>query len=99
MLNQSERKSAVTVQVVDGKVFISYETKTPETVAKRLLQAKQELGVTWYGVASLLGLEPTENNVRLLSRWQRDPSSSSAREMPENAWKNLLMLLQGQAPL
>ncbi|MGR2997558.1 hypothetical protein ABMY12_20685 [Vibrio vulnificus] len=99
MSNQSERKSAVTVQVVDGKVSIIYEAKTPENIAKRLFQAKQELGVTWYGVASLLGLEPTENNVRLLSRWQRDSSARSAREMPENAWKNLLMLLEGQAPL
>ena len=87
------------MKVVEGKVFISYEAKTPENIAKRLLQAKQKLGVTWYGVASLLGLEPTENNVRLLQRWQRDPSKGSAREMPDARWIVLLTLVHGQTSI
>ncbi|RZQ33204.1 hypothetical protein [Vibrio vulnificus] len=91
--------SAIKVIVENGHVELSYEEKTPENIGKRLNQLKQHLGVTWYGVAKVFNMKPSESSVRLFARWQRDPSQASYQEMPENSWKLLLALLDGQDPL
>lgn len=90
-------KDAITISVKDGLVSTSYEPKTSENIARKLNQLKMHLGVTWYGVAEVLGLQPTEGSVRLFKRWARDPSMSSYREMPENQWKLLLAIVDGQS--
>lgn len=88
--------TAIKLSVVDGKVAISYEEKTSKNIDKRLKQLKESLGVTWYGVAEVMGLKPTEASAKLLGRWGRDPSKSSFQEMPESQWKVLLMLTEGK---
>lgn len=88
--------SAITITVDGGEVSVHYEEKTSENIEKRLRQLKDALGVTWYGVAVVLGMKPTEGSVRLFKRWARDPSMASFQEMPESQWKLLLTLIDGQ---
>ncbi|MEZ8082829.1 hypothetical protein [Enterovibrio norvegicus] len=88
--------SAITITVDSGEVYLSYEEKTGENIEKRLRQLKDSLGVTWYGVAVVLDMQPTEGSVRLFKRWARDPSMASFQEMPESKWKLLLTLVDGQ---
>lgn len=91
--------SAISIQIDNGIVTVVYEEKSPENVTKRLNQLKEALNVTWYGVATVLDMKPTEGNVRLFKRWARDPSLSSYQEMPESKWKFLLTLIDGQTPI
>ncbi|EJE4183728.1 hypothetical protein M3890_004645 [Vibrio parahaemolyticus] len=88
--------SAIQIKVDDEQVSLIYEEKNGENIAKRLNQLKDALGVSWYGVAVVFGLKPTEASVRLFKRWARDPSYSSFQEMPESQWKFLLTLTEGQ---
>ncbi|MDN3686186.1 hypothetical protein [Vibrio sinaloensis] len=92
--------SAITISVSEsGQVSVEYETKTRESIGRRLNQLKDGLGIDWYGVAYLLNMQPNENSVRLMKRWQTDPSLASFQEMPEHKWKLLLTLVEGQEPL
>lgn len=88
--------SAIKITVVDGNVELQYEEKTAKNIKARLNQLKNELGITWCGVALVFGLKPTDSSVKLFKRWSRDPSLSSSQEMPDNLWKLLLMLVEGQ---
>lgn len=91
--------SAIKIAVDGDNVSVQYEPKTAQNIEARLQQLKQSLGVTWYGVAVVFGLKPTEASVRLFKRWARDPSMASFQEMPESQWKVLLMLTDGQEPI
>ena len=92
--------SAISIHIENGIVTVSYEEKSPENITKRLNQLKEALNVTWYGVATVLDMKPTEGSVRLFKRWARDPLlSSSYQEMPESKWKLLLTLIEGQTPI
>ena len=91
--------SAIQITVENGRVSLAYEAKTKENIGKRIEQLKHSLNTDLYGVAAALGLEPTESNTRVIRRYQRDPSQGSYREMPENQWKILLMLCDGQAAI
>ena len=91
--------SAINIKVNDGAVTVSYEEKTGVNISRRLNQLKSALGVTWYGVATVLDMKPTESNVRLFKRWCRDPLMASFQEMPEAKWKLLLTLVDGQHPI
>ncbi len=88
--------SAIKISVDGDNVKVTYEEKTSENIEKRLRQLKDALGVTWYGVAIVLNMQPTESSVRLFKRWARDPSMSSFQEMPESQWKLLLTIVEGQ---
>lgn len=88
--------AAIKITVDDGVVTLDYEAKTAENIGKRIEQLKAGLNTDNYGVCVALGLNPTESNVRLLRRYQRDQGQASYREMPENQWKILLMLCDGQ---
>ncbi|HGY0655662.1 TPA: hypothetical protein ACNUQQ_003088 [Vibrio cholerae] len=91
--------SAIKIIVNDDFVTLEYEEKNGQNIDKRLRQLKSTLGVTWYGVASVLGMKPTEASVRLFKRWCRSPDMASYQEMPESQWKVLLMLTIGQKPI
>ncbi len=89
--------SAIKISVDNGIVTVNYEEKNAVNITKRLNQLKNNLGVTWYGVATVLDMKPTEASVRLFKRWVRDPAkSSSYQEMPEAKWMLLLTLIDGQ---
>ncbi|GEK11920.1 hypothetical protein [Pseudoalteromonas peptidolytica] len=88
--------TAIKITVDDNVTTLNYEAKTAENIGKRIEQLKAGLNTDNYGVCVVLGLNPTESNVRLLRRYQRDPEQASYREMPENQWKILLMLCDGQ---
>ncbi|WP_412497239.1 hypothetical protein [Vibrio fluvialis] len=90
--------SAIKIIVNGDFVSLEYEEKTGKNIDIRLRQLKSTLGVTWYGVASALGMKPTEASVRLFKRWCRSPEMASHQEMPESQWKVLLMLTLGQDP-
>ncbi|WP_425667831.1 hypothetical protein ACPUEJ_24355 (plasmid) [Vibrio tubiashii] len=92
--------SAIQITVSDdGKVSVSYEKKTRENIGRRLQQLEECLNIDKYGVAYLLNMQPNESGVRLMKRWQTDPSLTSFQEMPEHKWKLLLTLVEGQTPL
>ncbi|ELV7517773.1 hypothetical protein [Photobacterium damselae] len=91
--------TAIKIHVENGLVTVSYEEKTAENITRRLNQLKEALNVTWYGVATVLDMKPTEGSVRLFKRWVRDPSMSSYQEMPESKWMLLLTLIEGQTAL
>ena len=92
--------SAIQISVSDdGQVSVNYEKKTRENIGRRLEQLEEGLNIDKYGVAYLLNMQPNENSVRLMQRWQTDPSMASFQEMPEHKWKLLLTLVEGQDPL
>ncbi|WP_229625226.1 hypothetical protein [Vibrio parahaemolyticus] len=88
--------SAIQIKVDGDQVSLIYEEKNGENIARRLNQLKDALGITWYGMAAVFGLKPTEASVRLFKRWARDPSLASYQEMPDSQWKYLLTLTEGQ---
>ncbi len=88
--------SAIEIKTEGKNVSIEYEPQSPENIERRLIQLKEALGVSWYGVAVIFDLKPTEASTRLFKRWARDPSMSSYQKMPESQWKVLLMLTSGQ---
>ena len=91
--------NAIMINFDGDQITVSYEEKTAVNIEKRLRQLKEALGVTWYGVAVVLGMKANEGSVRLFKRWARDPSMSSFQEMPESQWKLLLTIVQGQKPI
>lgn len=92
--------SAIQIIVNDGgQVSVKYEKKTRENIGRRLAQLEEGLSINKYGVAYLLNMQPNESSVRLMKRWQTDPSLASFQEMPEHKWKLLLTLVEGQDPL
>ncbi|WP_099609501.1 hypothetical protein [Vibrio coralliilyticus] len=88
--------SALTIEVKEGKVSVSYEAKTASNIALRLKQLQKAFQIDEKGVLVMLDLKPTNQNVRLLKRWQMDTDTPSYQEMPEHKWKLLLILVLGQ---
>lgn len=59
---------AIKITVKDKMLSIHYEESTPEKVRAYMNELKVRLGVTWFGICPIFGLEPNESNTRLMRK-------------------------------